>query len=144
MMKRGFQHSRVPGSCAANIDQTPVHNLAAEPACGKIDYRIKRTHSLPPVSRQMILQRYFHHCLHHHVHHLPRHHCDHNHRCKELRNGTTPTFSFRGYKAAADKKREFELFWTRSMNERMRSGSERRWTLTCLTWMRTTRRRSRR
>ena len=44
-------------SQAANIDQTPVHNLAAERACGKIDNRIKRTHSLPPVSRQMILQR---------------------------------------------------------------------------------------
>ena len=27
-------------------------------ACGKIDYRLKRTHSLPPVSRQMFLQRY--------------------------------------------------------------------------------------
>ena len=60
-------------SQAANIDQTPVHNLAAERACGKIDYRIKRTHSLPPVSRQMILQRYFHHSLHHHGHHLPHH-----------------------------------------------------------------------
>ena len=32
-----------------------MHNLAAERACGKIDYRIKRTHSLPPVNRQMIL-----------------------------------------------------------------------------------------
>ena len=63
-------------SQAANIDQTPVHNLAAERACGKIDYRIKRTHSLPPVSRQMILQRYFHHSLHHHGHHLAHHHCD--------------------------------------------------------------------
>ena len=102
-------------SQADNIDQTPVHNLAAERACGKIDYRIKRTHSLPPVSRQMILQRYFHHNLYHHV-------CDHNHRCKELRNGTTP--SFRGYKEAADKKRELELFWTRSMKERMRDGSD--------------------
>ena len=44
---------------AVNIDQTPVHNLAAERACGKIDNRIKKTRSLPPVSRQMILQRCF-------------------------------------------------------------------------------------
>ena len=58
----GIDEERFPSqypveSQAANIDQTPVHNLAAERACGKIDYRIKRTHSLPPVSRQMILQR---------------------------------------------------------------------------------------
>ena len=39
----------------ANIDQTPVHNLAAERACGKIDYVVQDTQ---PVSRQMILQRY--------------------------------------------------------------------------------------
>ena len=44
--------------------------------------------------------------------------------CKELRNGTTP--SFRGYKEAADKKRELELFWTRSMKERMRNGSDKK------------------
>ena len=109
-------------SQAANIDQTPVHNLAAERACGKIDYRIKRTHSLAPVSRQMILQRYFHQNLHCHRYHLHHNHCYHNHRCKELRNGTTT--SFRGYKEAADKKRELELFWTRSMKERMRNGSD--------------------
>ena len=42
--------------------------------------------------------------------------------CKELRNGTTP--SFRGYKEAADKKRELELFWTRCMKERVRNGSD--------------------
>ena len=58
----GIDEERFPSqypfeSQAANIDQTPEHNLAAERACGKIDYRIKRTHSLPPVSRQMILQR---------------------------------------------------------------------------------------
>ena len=58
----GIDEERFPSqypveSQAANIDQTPVHNLADERACVKIEYRIKRTHSLPPVSRQMILQR---------------------------------------------------------------------------------------
>ena len=89
-----------------------MHNLAAERACGKIDYRIKRTHSLPPVNRQMILRRYFHKSLRHRVIIFT----------EKLRNGTTP--SFRGYKEAADKKRELELFWTRSMKERMRNGSD--------------------
>ena len=42
--------------------------------------------------------------------------------CKELRDGATP--SFRGYKEAAEKKRELELFWTRSMKERMNKGSD--------------------
>ena len=32
--------------------------------------------------------------------------------------------ALRGYKEAADKKRELELFWTRSMKERMRNGSD--------------------
>ena len=59
----GIDEERFPSqypveSQSANIDQTPVHNLAAERACWKIDYRLKRTHSLPPVSWQMILQRY--------------------------------------------------------------------------------------
>ena len=42
---------------AANIDDTPVHNLAAERACGKVDYRLHKARTLPAVSRQMILQR---------------------------------------------------------------------------------------
>ena len=55
----GINEERFPSqypveSQAANIDQTPVHNLAAERACGKIDYRIKRTHSLPPVSKAQL------------------------------------------------------------------------------------------
>ena len=46
----GIDEERFPAqypveSQAANIDQTPVHNLAAERACGKIDYRIKRGHT---------------------------------------------------------------------------------------------------
>ena len=32
--------------------------------------------------------------------------------------------ALKGYKEAADKKRELELFWTRSMKERMRNGSD--------------------
>ena len=79
----GIDEERFPAqypveSQSANIDQTPVHNLAAERACGKIDYRIKRTHSLTPVSRQMILQRYHHHHCHHH-HRLHNHHHRYHH-----------------------------------------------------------------
>ena len=46
----------------------------------------------------------------------------HHRRCKELRDSTTS--SFRGYKEAAKKKRELQLFWTRSMKERVKKGSE--------------------
>lgn len=84
---------------AHNIDQTPVHNLAAERACGKIDYRLHKVQHLASVSRQLILQR-----------------------CKELRDGLTP--SFRGYRDAAQAKREVELSWTKSMKEKMKNGSD--------------------
>ncbi|XP_057709633.1 uncharacterized protein LOC130927686 [Corythoichthys intestinalis] len=86
---------------AANVDETPVTNLAAERACGKVDYRLHKTRSLQAVSRQMILQR-----------------------CKELREDQTP--SFRGYREAAMAKRELELTWTSSMKERMQKGSDER------------------
>ena len=82
-----------------NIDDTPVHNLAAERACGKIDYRLHKASNLSAVSRQMILQR-----------------------CKELRTDQTP--SFRGYKEAAEAKRELELVWSNSMKERAKKGSD--------------------
>ena len=82
-----------------NIDETPVTNLAAERACGKIDYRLHKARTLSAVSRQLILQR-----------------------CKELRTNQTP--SFRGYREAAAAKRELELSWTNSMKERMRQGSD--------------------
>ena len=84
---------------AENFDETPVNNISAERACGKIDYRLHKAQNLAAVSRQMVLQR-----------------------CKELRNGQTP--SFRGYKEAAQAKREMELSWTVSMKERMKKGSD--------------------
>ena len=43
-------------------------------------------------------------------------------RCKDLRNEKTP--SFRGYKEAAENKRDFELFWSRSTKERVKKGSD--------------------
>ena len=92
---------------AASIDETPVTNLAAERACGKIDYRLHKARSLSAVSRQMILQR-----------------------CKELRSSQTP--SFRGYREAAMAKRELELRWTNFMKDRMKQGSDEKRELSLL------------
>ncbi|QQP50653.1 Hypothetical protein FKW44_011728 [Caligus rogercresseyi] len=69
---------------ASNIDGTPVHNIGMERQCGKVDYRLKKLGTLNAVSRSIILQK-----------------------SQELRNGQVP--SFRGFKAAAQAKREVEL-----------------------------------
>ena len=45
-------------------------------------------------------------------------------RCKEIRSGSTS--SFRSYRQAAKYKRELELFWTETMKERMKRGSDER------------------
>ncbi|QQP50342.1 Hypothetical protein FKW44_011324 [Caligus rogercresseyi] len=66
---------------ASNIDGTPVHNIGMERQCGKVDYRLKKLGTLNAVSRSIILQK-----------------------SQELRNGQVP--SFRGFKAAAQAKRE--------------------------------------
>ena len=84
---------------AANIDDTPVNNIAAERACGKIDYRLHKSKELGAVSRQNILQR-----------------------CKELRDGNTP--SFRGYREAARLKGEIELVWSEKMKAKIKQGSD--------------------
>ena len=41
---------------AANIDDTPVNNIACERTCGKVDYRLKKLGDLEAVSRSLILQ----------------------------------------------------------------------------------------
>ena len=84
---------------ASNIDDTPVNNIAAERACGKIDYRLHKSKELSAVSRQNILQR-----------------------CKDLRTGETS--SFRGYREAAKLKGELELNWSKQMKTRLKEGSD--------------------
>lgn len=84
---------------ADNIDDTPTHNMAGERDHGWIDFRLHKSAKLSAVSRQHILQR-----------------------CKEIRSGSTS--SFRSYRQAAKDKRELELFWTETMKERMKSGSD--------------------
>ncbi|QQP38893.1 Hypothetical protein FKW44_019596 [Caligus rogercresseyi] len=84
---------------ASNIDGTPVHNIGMERQCGKVDYRLKKLGTLNAVSRSIILQK-----------------------SQELRNGQVP--SFRGFKAAAQAKREVELNWTERMKEKFERGAE--------------------
>ena len=84
---------------ASNIEDTPTHNMAGERDHGWIDFRLHKSAKLSAVSRQHIIQR-----------------------CKEIRSGSTS--SFRSYRKAAKDKRELELFWTETMKERMRKGSD--------------------
>ncbi|QQP53027.1 Hypothetical protein FKW44_005350 [Caligus rogercresseyi] len=84
---------------ASNIDGTPVHNIGMVRQCGKVDYRLKKLGTLNAVSRSIILQK-----------------------SQELRNGQVP--SFRGFKAAAQAKREVELNWTERMKEKFERGAE--------------------
>ncbi|QQP38065.1 Hypothetical protein FKW44_018543 [Caligus rogercresseyi] len=79
---------------ASNIDGTPVHNIGMERQCGKVDYRLKKLGTLNAVSRSIIFQK-----------------------SQELRNGQVP--SFRGFKAAAQAKKEVELNWTERMKEKI-------------------------
>jgi hypothetical protein len=84
---------------ASNIEDTPTHNMAGERDHGWIDFRLHKSAKLSAFSRQHIIQR-----------------------CKEIRSGSTS--SFRSYRKAAKDKRELELFWTETMKERMRKGSD--------------------
>ena len=86
---------------ALNIEDTPTHNMAGERDHGWIDFRLHKSAKLSAVSRQHILQR-----------------------CKEIRSGSTS--SFRSFKKAAKDKRELELFWSETMKERMKKGSDER------------------
>lgn len=83
---------------AANIEDAPTHNMAAERDHGWIGYRLHKSAHLGSVSRQHILQR-----------------------CKDLREGSG---NFRTYRQAAKAKRELELRWSKKMEERMRKGTE--------------------
>ncbi|KAK5922719.1 hypothetical protein CgunFtcFv8_019959 [Champsocephalus gunnari] len=90
---------------ASNIDDTPVHNIGMERQCGKVDYRLKKLGTLNAVSRSIILQK-----------------------SQELRDGQIP--SFRGFKAAAQAKREVELNWSKLMkanDSRVGQTRNRRW-----------------
>ena len=42
---------------AANVDDTPVHNLAMERQCGLVDYRLKKMQTLQAVNWSMILEK---------------------------------------------------------------------------------------
>ena len=84
---------------AINIDETPVHNIAMERQCGKVDYRLKKYGSLPAVSRSIILQK-----------------------SQDLRDGKIP--SFRGFKEAAEAKKELELKWRESTLEKFKKGAD--------------------
>ena len=84
---------------APNIDDTPTHNMAGERDHGWIDFRLHKSAQLGAVSRQHILQR-----------------------CKEFREEAAS--SFRSYKQAAKDKRDLELFWTRTMKQKMKEGSD--------------------
>ena len=86
---------------AAEIDDTPVHNIGMERQCGKIDYRLHKLGTLDSVSRSIILQK-----------------------SRDLRSGQTP--SFRGFKAAALAKRELQLLWSDQMKKRFSEGADER------------------
>ncbi|KAK1882685.1 ATP-dependent zinc metalloprotease FtsH [Dissostichus eleginoides] len=86
---------------ASNIDDTPVHNIGMERQCGKVDYRLKKLGTLNAVSRSIILQK-----------------------SQELRDGQIP--SFRGFKAAAQAKREVELNWSKLMKAKFESGADQK------------------
>ena len=84
---------------AANVDDTPVNNLAMERQCGKVDYRLQKISSLQAVSRSIILQR-----------------------AGELRAGTVT--SFRGFKEAAKAKQELDLKWSEKTKENFKKGAD--------------------
>ncbi|KAK5923233.1 hypothetical protein CgunFtcFv8_000222 [Champsocephalus gunnari] len=86
---------------ASNIDDTPVHNIGMERQCGEVDYRLKKLGTLNAVSRSIILQK-----------------------SQELRDGQIP--SFRGFKAAAQAKREVELNWSELMKAKFESGADQK------------------
>ena len=84
---------------AANVDDTPVHNLAMERQCGMVDYRLKKLQTLEAVSRSMILGR-----------------------AKDLREGKES--KFRSFKKEVEAKRMLELKWQESMKQKFASGAD--------------------
>lgn len=85
---------------AANIDDTPVNNLAMERQCGTVDYRLKKLQTLPAVSRSMVLAR-----------------------AKELREGKES--EFRSFKLQVARKQEVELEWKERIKKFAEGAGER-------------------
>ena len=78
---------------AAEIDDTPVHDLAMDSQCATVDHRLPKLQTLSAVGRSMILQG-----------------------TMKLRTGTER--SFRSFKAEALKKRLLELKWSEKMKKK--------------------------
>jgi hypothetical protein len=84
---------------ADKVDQTPVHNIAMERMCGKVDYRLKRLGTLESVSRSIILQK-----------------------SQELRDNKPTIFS--GFKKELEAVKELKLAWSKRMKDKQKKGSD--------------------
>ena len=85
----------------ANIDDTPVNNIAMERQCGTVDYRLKKLQTLEAVSRSMILAK-----------------------AAELRDGKES--KFRSFKVEVEKKRQLELNWQQRTKQKFAEGANER------------------
>ena len=83
---------------AANVDDTPVNNIAMERVCGKVDQRLQKLGQLEAVSRSIILSK-----------------------SAELRDGKES--NFRGFKAEVEKKKQLELEWKEKTKEKFAKGA---------------------
>ncbi|KAJ8367646.1 hypothetical protein AAFF_G00313980 [Aldrovandia affinis] len=89
--EEAFQMDYPVSDQASYIDETSVHNISMERQHGKVDYKLTKLGTLNAVSRSIILQK-----------------------SQELRGGQI--LSFRGFKAAAQAKRQVELNWSKHMS----------------------------
>ncbi|KAJ8395923.1 hypothetical protein AAFF_G00026310 [Aldrovandia affinis] len=99
--EEAFQMDYPVSDQESNIDETPVHNIGMERQCGKVDYRLRKLGTLNAVSRPIILQKSL-----------------------ELRGGQIS--SFKGFKAAAQAKREVEHKWNKHMKKKFEKGAEQK------------------
>ena len=83
---------------AANVDDTPVINIAMEWLCGKVDYRIHKLKELGAVSQSIILQQ-----------------------TEKLRK--TNDISFREFTEEAKKIKDLKLSWSKKMKQRFEAGT---------------------
>ena len=83
----------------ANVDKTPVNNIAMERNCGLVDYRLHKLQRLSAVSRSMVLARR-----------------------KEVSTGEPS--SFRSYKQEVMGQRELKVEWQKGMEEKFAKGAE--------------------
>ena len=84
---------------AANIDDTPVHNLGMERSCGKVDYRLQKLKHLEAVSRSIMLQK-----------------------TQALRDNKP--CNFRGFKEELARVKELKLLWSGKMKAAREKGSD--------------------